>query len=613
MAGVKVSTEFLKSCSNFEAYPENLIRGGTATYSSKLTSYRTRLNDVAPDLCLTNGEDNVENDYEIPVIDMGTANGTAMARKNIHSAEKLEQWLGLSSAVDPVTKGVKECVVSSRDPRCRFIYLYSQHSRDKLKTTLVSLIQLLTFHQVMPTYLDFILGFGAQSDVRDLRFSGFREQIRLKKPVNDLALPQLGRSGKFFQICYNLRGVQFKSRGNENVKLNEWSIHQAAFYHQFDVEHGTTLWIATKGGKDILERYKELIGPVGRPEDRTYDDTAACFRSSLSVHLLFCHWSTENWRGYIRWLEEVSNHQVSSLDDFMCAEIDTSHTGMTVDGLRLSGYAHHEYKTYHIQDLHHWQDKANEAVMVLEANASIPLLLRRFYADLVACKDFPSALKIQCEDELDTFFAQLDEITKDFHMQIVRAKLLVNTIGDRKELSFQHLQALAIERTGQLNQNLERDAVAIRIITIVTLLYLPATFVSTFFSTDIIKYQDQNRFGVTPDDGSFSSLALNRWLQVTLPLTVLTLFGAWTTYQIYERSREDASTSKHGGSRLKRVRPWEATPSEIASQTCQGSRQTWTWASLLQYFERSARLASSPLRRHDAHRTTLPLHDSTRR
>jgi hypothetical protein len=151
---------------------------------------------------------------------------------------------------------------------------------------------------------------------------------------------------------------------------------------------------------------------------------------------------------------------------------------MAVDGLRGPGYAHQEYKPYHIQDLQHWQDKANEAVMVLEANAEILVSIRKFYAELVVRKDFPGALKTDCEDDLDSFFAQIDEIINDFRMQIARAKLLVNIISDRKELVLQHLQGQATERTEQLNRNLEREAIVMRIITIVTLLYLPATFVS---------------------------------------------------------------------------------------------------------------------------------------
>lgn len=77
----------------------------------------------------------------------------------------------------------------------------------------------------------------------------------------------------------------------------------------------------------------------------------------------------------------------------------------------------------------------------------------------------------------------------------------------------------------RLNKNMEQEAIVVRIITLVTLVYLPATFVSTLFSTDIVKYQENGY-----PDGKYSQVAMNRWLEVTIPLTILTLFAAWWAY-----------------------------------------------------------------------------------
>lgn len=162
----------------------------------------------------------------------------------------------------------------------------------------------------MPVYLDFMLVFGAQDDPKDLRFSGLREQINLKTPTDDMVVPSLGRSGRHYQLCYNLKSVQSKSKSTDNVKLDDWSIRQAAMFHRFDVENGSTLWVVTKGGDDLLDRYEELVGEEGRREDKQFDSPREALISSLSVHLMYCHWSTEDWRWYIRWLEEVIEHEV---------------------------------------------------------------------------------------------------------------------------------------------------------------------------------------------------------------------------------------------------------------------------------------------------------------
>jgi hypothetical protein len=84
---------------------------------------------------------------------------------------------------------------------------------------------------------------------------------------------------------------------------------------------------------------------------------------------------------------------------------------------------------------------------------------------------------------------------------------------------------------GELGIMAQKEAIAMRIITVVTVIFLPATFVSvsiqsflsastmlmmmqTFFSTEIMNYQN---------GGGFSHAALVGWLEVTVPLTVLTL------------------------------------------------------------------------------------------
>jgi hypothetical protein len=193
----------------------------------------------------------------------------------------------------------------------RFSFLFAGDSRSPLKINRTMLVRILSFHQVMPGYLDFISVFGQQSHSRDLRFSGFREQTLLSKPISGLSMPDLGRSGRQYQLCYNLKSVTCRSPANTPAKRKEWSIRQAAFHHQFDVEQGTALWIVTKGNLDLKEQVQGLTGKDGRPEDRDFGTPEECFKSSLAVHLLYCHWSTEAWRWYLQWLEDVVDQNVS--------------------------------------------------------------------------------------------------------------------------------------------------------------------------------------------------------------------------------------------------------------------------------------------------------------
>lgn len=166
------------------------------------------------------------------------------------------------------------------------------------------LTRLLSFHQVLPGYLDFLHGFGAQDNARGKFFTGFHQQTMLGE---DTRLPQISDPVSHqYQLCYNLRGVTSKPMPNGKV---EWSVRQAAIYHQLDVVDGTTVWIVTKGGKDLLERFDNL---AKSPKKESFETPRACFRTSLDVHHMFCRWSGEDWRRYVDYLEDNLSSDVSS-------------------------------------------------------------------------------------------------------------------------------------------------------------------------------------------------------------------------------------------------------------------------------------------------------------
>jgi hypothetical protein len=184
-------------------------------------------------------------------------------------------------------------------------FFWAGDSRKALKLTRTMMARLLTYHQVMPAYLDFVSVFGLQARPRDLRFSGFREQTLLSNPPRVPAMSSLGRSGRQFQLCYNVKAPFHKTAPHKI-----WTIRQAAIHHQFDVVEGTSLWVVTKGDLELKARIEQLTGPLGRPEDRSLTTPQDCFRSSLAVHLLLCHWSNEEWRWYIQSLEDEIDKKV---------------------------------------------------------------------------------------------------------------------------------------------------------------------------------------------------------------------------------------------------------------------------------------------------------------
>jgi hypothetical protein len=184
-------------------------------------------------------------------------------------------------------------------------------SRTALSISRSMLTRLLTYHQVMPEFLDFVSVFGNQDEPRGLKFSGFRQQCMIFNPPRLAHIPHLGRSGRQYQICYNLRAVVQKINKLDplNPASNTWYPQQAAFHHQFDVCTGSSLWISAKGNLDIQGRLQKCTS--GRDMLRLHSSEES-FLASLEIHLVHCRWATEGWNWCLQWLEDVIDKQVSN-------------------------------------------------------------------------------------------------------------------------------------------------------------------------------------------------------------------------------------------------------------------------------------------------------------
>ena len=174
------------------------------------------------------------------------------------------------------------------------------------------LVRVLSYYQVIPSYIDFLLVFGVHKHAREKRFSGFHSQIQLEYTPS-LAVDYLGRSGRQFQLCYNLKSVgRWTEMGQLAPRDDQWSFRQGAFHHQFDILKGTALWIITRANLDLKQRIEETTGKTGRSEDRHFQTPEQCLKSSFAIHLLLCHWASENWRTYFQWLEDTVEDEVSN-------------------------------------------------------------------------------------------------------------------------------------------------------------------------------------------------------------------------------------------------------------------------------------------------------------
>jgi hypothetical protein len=474
---------------------------------------------------------------------------------------------------------------SSRpDPMVRFMFFHAPNSRDALNTTHQMFTTAMSYNQVMSGFLDFVFPFGQQVDAQDFHFCGFRTETQLREPVAE-PLSSIGRSGQFFQLCYNLKSVEFTKKASSWP----WSIRHTATHMSFDVKYGRTNWIMMKGNKLIMRRMTELTQSSGRNGIRQIRNVVDAFAASLKVHSELCEWSREGWRWYIKFLEEQFHEGTNSA---MLAELTkrpmttaneqqlqanrsptapAQHVPRRISTMLktafttkkspepevtvplevlLSTSPHNKrFKDPavafpHLKKCQHIAEKCNEVLLVLKLNIQILTQLLEYYQNLRGRRDFPARLRSETEDDMLEFETKISSAVTDFKIQQSRAETLVQLLGDRKTLllskieqsqmltnqewsekahiSTRKMEVMTISMEA-IAKKTERETILIRIITVVTLLFLPATYVSTLMSTDIIHYQNENGGTVR----TFIPEALKFYFAITIPLTILTLICAY--------------------------------------------------------------------------------------
>lgn len=160
---------------------------------------------------------------------------------------------------------------------------------------------LLTYYQVMPSFLDLVLTFEHRQ--RPLNRAMFRHEDYLAEDAECFTLPNLGRSGMIMQHAFNLLSIERDER--RGVWTGKWSLRQVAMYHSFDVQNGRSLWIVLKGNPLIAKRFLASAGSHRHLKAKYINSPETSFIAALQVHLMIMDWCVEDWADYIDHLETL--------------------------------------------------------------------------------------------------------------------------------------------------------------------------------------------------------------------------------------------------------------------------------------------------------------------
>ncbi|KAK6430587.1 hypothetical protein LTR95_013259 [Oleoguttula sp. CCFEE 5521] len=298
--------------------------------------------------------------------------GTAPEMKTgcIRTPADLDQHLGSAS------------MACRPDPVCRFAFVTAPHAREKLNVDRTTLMRVLSWHQVMPEFLDFLFSFGRTDHSKDFHFTGFRSEAKLLEADATVYLPELGRSGRELRMCYTIKSVEnVVTQGSQ--RNWPWSIRTTSLYHSFDIATSRSFWLIIKANTLLRGRVKALCD--GRRLYRTDlvgedSRTKQAFDSTLRSHQLLCALAGENWRWYINSIEE----KVQDLTrDILTETVDLykqaprhAQTWNSIPGTELTtvpsnGPETSRFTFENLQEIHFVEEKTNEALLIIEANMSL--------------------------------------------------------------------------------------------------------------------------------------------------------------------------------------------------------------------------------------------------
>ncbi|KAF2444640.1 hypothetical protein P171DRAFT_359811 [Karstenula rhodostoma CBS 690.94] len=454
---------------------------------------------------------------------------------------------------------------------------------------------------------------GIHPAYQDAYFSGLDEAHSLSTPQRLQTIPEIGRSGRAVRLYYNMRSVERRVNWVPRDYELGWSVKSIAVYHSFDVESGHSVWLTCDSNPEARDHVKNWISGRGSFE---LGSLCSRFLKTLTMHLLICEWSVQNWRWYLKELEDeaqkialetrtfvledigsltpsnkpVSGKEHVSVPSHMAipAQMASASAQPTPLGAKLhnrsrtlsplqsrrgtgnwnpqtqrsqptpiagpgmhaatmtsersrfkdrppevpSGISPDEEERLHFKDIQRidlLEEQASEAVLVLKLNIEIVSILRAQYDNIVNDASFPEEISRDGKVGILQFYKSIDGLKDRFLKQLSRTEKLLIQLDHRKNSTFFMLQYRNMRQSRQsavemekMTKNMEQvahrtqqEAISMRIITLVTLFFLPATSIATIFGSGMVKFGDNGKRSVW------------LYLAICMPLTWATFFVWW--------------------------------------------------------------------------------------
>jgi Mg2+ and Co2+ transporter CorA len=314
------------------------------------------------------------------------------------------------------------------------------------------------------------------------------------------------------ECLYGVRFVERNKRQNEPIESERWSLRQCAIYFQSSQPDKGATWVFVTLPTACRQRFEEgvLLSSQYRGDD---------FFEGM---LILLHCVVGNWRPYIVTLStEVEEHKARVLGaapdnrgPISMADSGQGQTIMVLDG------------------------KMGDALLAMRSNREDIAILVRAYKQLTSTSQQHDVVPMGSQEimqDLDRSILQLEALRTRLNgiatlvssfLELSNG-LALQQLGKESKIENEQTRSLS-ERMHELAERSAQDTAAVTVLTILTLVYLPLTVVTNFFSTSFIERSTTaDRISVSRD----------WWIlvAVAVPLTGITLYIWWVWSRVKAR------------------------------------------------------------------------------
>lgn len=402
----------------------------------------------------------------------------------------------------PLAQGEKLDNDKKITPRTDIFFLRQLHSRSQLETSEESVKFLLNRWDALPEFVNILSAFTMEDGPSNLDRSGFYADT--KTSVNEEPV---------VEICCLLKYVELNGRNG----AIPWSVRQMGVYQQFNITSRQGRCILIQPSLDLQRRMREEFD-----ENENYTDYINYW---FSFQLLCVSTLTGNWLSYTKFLEKK------------IADIQNS-----LRFTKLQVEQNGDVTFQDLQSLHHFSDLLHRAAHALKSNIKVLNSLLEESRD-IQLQDSPDlAKKYESFHKILKSSAREQTFLQD-HAELVcgRAERISLMLRDAMALRdsdiMKRLSRLTVSEGNlmlKLTEKTIREARTVKTITLVTLIYLPASFTSTFLSMGYIH--------ITSSSSSAHLLQITAsrelwfYLAITAPLMLVTVCG-WWAWELWSRHR----------------------------------------------------------------------------